>query len=78
MIFEVIQSYLTLEEYDKFIKLLYLYDNNILSYIEFIKLTENFLVKLDKSICLTLKSLIETREQKRNQKNKFNIKNNLG
>lgn len=39
-----------------------MYHKHIISYIEFIKLVENILVKLDKGICLIIRSAIETRE----------------
>lgn len=48
-----------------------------MSYIEFIKLVENYLIKLDKNTCYVLKNAIESREQSRDQMNPFNLKKSL-
>lgn len=49
-IIDLIESELDAEEFKNFIKIFFLYSKNIISFCEFVTLTEKFLIKLDKNV----------------------------
>ncbi len=74
-IIDVIEQRLSKEDFHSFLKVFYLYTLNIISYYEFVVLSESFLFELNQSILVFMKKCLENRRVSRSHRNCFNIKN---
>lgn len=73
-VFKVLRHKLSTADYNCIMKNLFLYMKNIISYFEFVKLSEKLLIKVEKEVCMALKEMVEGRERSRTANNVFNIK----
>ena len=76
-IFEFLRIHMEKNKYDSFLKLVFLYYNNIVSFVELVGLSENLLKGLEKDVFETLKHILESRELTRLEDNCFNIKQQI-
>jgi histone deacetylase complex regulatory component SIN3 len=73
-VFKALRHKLATADYNCIMKNLYLYLKNVISYFEFVKLSEKLLIKVEKEVCMALKDIVEGRERSRTANNVFNIK----
>ena len=73
-VFKVLRHKLSSADYNCLMKNLFLYMKNVISYFEFVKLSEKLLIKVEKEVCMALKDMVEGRERSRTANNAFNIK----
>lgn len=53
-ILDLIKEEVDSQSFDSFLKIFFLYSKNIISYCEFVDMTEPILIKLDKNVCCFL------------------------
>ena len=73
-ILDHLEETLSPEDVSTLLKMFWLYQKTVISYAEFVDLTQNILVKLRKESCNVLKTALECREWARISRSPFNLK----
>lgn len=73
-VFKAIRKKLSESHFCLLIKMVHLFQLNVLSYFEFVKLAQQLLLSVDKKLLLLFREILESREQQRIAQNPFNLK----